>query len=184
MGQQREATLAAAADALVPPSKSARIAQLIEGQGGGRELAIKARRRERRRRSPGARSTSGRESARDDAGRRRREGLRETLDKLKDKLGSGDRAVRSRRRQGVADRGVTADLTAKVKAGDLVNHVARQIGGKGGRPDMAGRRDRSRGLPAALASVRVWVDSAGRRFERPPTTEKEISCCCGRLSTR
>jgi alanyl-tRNA synthetase len=55
--------------------------------------------------------------------------------------------------------GVTADLTAKVKAGDLVNHVARQVGGKGGgRPDMAqaGGSDPA-ALPAALASVEAWV---------------------------
>jgi len=56
--------------------------------------------------------------------------------------------------------GVTADATAKVKAGELVNHVAQQVGGKGGgRADMAqaGGTDPS-GLPAALASVRGWVE--------------------------
>jgi len=56
--------------------------------------------------------------------------------------------------------GVTADATAKVKAGELVNHVAQQVGGKGGgRPDMAqaGGTDPS-GLPAALASVGGWVE--------------------------
>ena len=53
----------------------------------------------------------------------------------------------------------TPDLTAKVKAGELVNHVAKQVGGKGGgRPDMAqaGGTDPSQ-LPAALASVPDWV---------------------------
>jgi len=87
-------------------------------------------------------------------------GLRETLDKLKDKLGSAAivlSAVVDGKVSLIA--GVTADLTAKVKAGELVNHVARQVGGKGGgRPDMAqaGGTDPA-GLPAALASVRDWV---------------------------
>ena len=65
--------------------------------------------------------------------------LRETLDKLKDKLKSGVvvlAAVDDGKVKLIA--GVTADLTAKVKAGELVNFVARQVGGKGGgRPDMA-----------------------------------------------
>ncbi|MFP5391794.1 MAG: Rne/Rng family ribonuclease [Gammaproteobacteria bacterium] len=55
--------------------------------------------------------------------------------------------------------GVTADATAKVKAGELVNFVAQKVGGKGGgRPDMAqaGGTDPS-GLPAALAGVAEWV---------------------------
>jgi alanyl-tRNA synthetase len=57
--------------------------------------------------------------------------------------------------------GVTADLTAKVKAGELVNHVALQVGGKGGgRPDMAqaGGTDPA-GLPKALESVPAFVKS-------------------------
>ena len=57
--------------------------------------------------------------------------------------------------------GVTKDATGKVKAGELVNFVAQQVGGKGGgRPDMAqaGGSDASK-LPAALASVRAWVES-------------------------
>jgi alanyl-tRNA synthetase len=57
--------------------------------------------------------------------------------------------------------GVTADLTGKVKAGELVNHVAQQVGGKGGgRPDMAqaGGTDPAK-LPEALASVRGWVEA-------------------------
>jgi alanyl-tRNA synthetase len=55
--------------------------------------------------------------------------------------------------------GVTNDLTATVKAGELVNFVAQQVGGKGGgRADMAqaGGTDSSK-LPAALGSVRDWV---------------------------
>jgi alanyl-tRNA synthetase len=56
--------------------------------------------------------------------------------------------------------GVTADLTGKVKAGELVNMVARQVGGKGGgRADMAqaGGSDPAQ-LLVALASVRAWVE--------------------------
>ncbi|MHB9100896.1 MAG: alanine--tRNA ligase [Sulfuricella sp.] len=89
--------------------------------------------------------------------------LRETLDKLKDKLKSAAivlAAVEGGKVTLIA--GVTADLTAKVKAGELVNFVAQQVGGKGGgRPDMAqaGGTEPDK-LPAALASVRDWV--AGR----------------------
>jgi alanyl-tRNA synthetase len=56
--------------------------------------------------------------------------------------------------------GVTADLTAKVKAGELVNFVAQQVGGKGGgRPDMAQAGGTEPGkLPAALQSVQGWVE--------------------------
>ncbi len=89
--------------------------------------------------------------------------LRETLDKLKDKLKSAAivlAAVEGDKVTLIA--GVTADLTAKVKAGELVNFVAQQVGGKGGgRPDMAQAGGTEPGkLPAALASVRDWV--AGR----------------------
>jgi len=86
--------------------------------------------------------------------------LRETLDKLKDKLKSAAVVLAS-----VSDgkvsliAGVTSDLTGKVKAGELVNFVAQQVGGKGGgRPDMAqaGGTDAA-ALPAALASVAGWV---------------------------
>ena len=55
--------------------------------------------------------------------------------------------------------GVTADTLGKVKAGELVNFVARQVGGKGGgKPDMAmaGGTDASK-LGAALQSVQAWV---------------------------
>src|SRR5262249_46762322 len=87
--------------------------------------------------------------------------LRETLDKLKDRLKSAAIVL------GAADggkvaliAGVTTDLTGKITAGELVNHVAQQVGGKGGgRADMAqaggnlpGRR------PEALASVRSWIE--------------------------
>lgn len=86
--------------------------------------------------------------------------LRETLDKLKDKLKSAAillAAVKDGKVSLVA--GVTPDLTAKLKAGELVNFVAQQVGGKGGgRPDMAqaGGTDAA-ALPAALASVEAWV---------------------------
>ena len=86
--------------------------------------------------------------------------LRETLDKLKDKLKTAAivlAAVEGGKVQLAA--GVTADSTAKVKAGELVNFVAQQVGGKGGgKPDMAmaGGTDASK-LDAALASVRGWV---------------------------
>ena len=56
--------------------------------------------------------------------------------------------------------GVTADLTGKVKAGELVNFVAQQVGGKGGgRPDMAqaGGTDPAK-LNDALQSVKPWVE--------------------------
>ncbi|MCK6419310.1 MAG: alanine--tRNA ligase [Aquabacterium sp.] len=86
--------------------------------------------------------------------------LRETLDKLKDKLKTAAivlAAVDGDKVQLAA--GVTADSTARVKAGELVNFVAQQVGGKGGgKPDMAmaGGTDASR-LPQALASVAGWV---------------------------
>jgi alanyl-tRNA synthetase len=87
--------------------------------------------------------------------------LRETMDKLKDKLKSAVillSAVNDGKVSLIA--GVTADLTGKVKAGELVNFVAQQVGGKGGgRPDMAqaGGTDAA-ALPAALASVQSWVE--------------------------
>jgi alanyl-tRNA synthetase len=86
--------------------------------------------------------------------------LRETMDKLKDKLKTAAivlAAVDGNKVQIAA--GVTADSVGKVKAGELVNFVAQQVGGKGGgKPDMAmaGGTDAS-GLPKALASVQAWV---------------------------
>lgn len=86
--------------------------------------------------------------------------LRETMDKLKDKLKSAAIVLASVNDGKVSlAAGVTADLTAKIKAGDLVNFVAQQVGGKGGgKPDMAmaGGTDASQ-LPSALASVKDWV---------------------------
>ena len=86
--------------------------------------------------------------------------LRETVDKLKDKLKKAAivlAAVDGDKVQLAA--GVTQAETARVKAGELVNFVARQVGGKGGgKPDMAmaGGTD-AQALPAALASVQAWV---------------------------
>ena len=83
------------------------------------------------------------------------------MDKLKDKLKSAAivlAAVEGGKVTLIA--GVTADLTDRVKAGELVNFVAQQVGGKGGgRADMAqaGGTDPSK-LPEALASVRGWVE--------------------------
>jgi len=86
--------------------------------------------------------------------------LRDTMDKLKDKLKSAAIVLAS-----VADgkvsliAGVTADHTARVKAGELVNFVAQQVGGKGGgRPDMAqAGGTQPENLAAALAGVKDWV---------------------------
>ncbi|EJN10067.1 alanine--tRNA ligase [Herbaspirillum sp. YR522] len=86
--------------------------------------------------------------------------LRETMDKLKDKLKSAAivlAAVKDGKVSLIA--GVTADATGRVKAGELVNFVAQQVGGKGGgRADMAqaGGTDPS-GLPGALQGVAEWV---------------------------
>ncbi len=88
--------------------------------------------------------------------------LRETMDKLKDKLKTAVivlGVVQGDKVQVAA--GVTADTTAKVKAGELVNFVAGQLGGKGGgKPDMAmaGGTEPAK-LGAALASVQAWVQA-------------------------
>lgn len=86
--------------------------------------------------------------------------LRETMDKLKDKLKSAAIVLASVNDGKVSlAAGVTPDLIGKIKAGELVNFVAQQVGGKGGgKPDMAmaGGTDTNK-LPAALASVKDWV---------------------------
>ncbi len=165
--QAQEATIAAAAAALKAPVAEieARITQLIESaKASERELAkLKAK----------LASSAGEDlagSAIDVKGAKvlaaildgaDAKNLRETLDRLKDKLKSAAivlSAVSDGKVTLIA--GVTADLTAKVKAGELVNHVAQQVGGKGGgRPDMAqaGGTDPA-GLPAALRSVAGWVE--------------------------
>jgi alanyl-tRNA synthetase len=86
--------------------------------------------------------------------------LREAMDKLKDKLGSAAIVLASGAGGKVSlIAGVTADLTGRLKAGELVNMVAQQVGGKGGgRPDMAqAGGTQPENLPAALASVADWV---------------------------
>ena len=86
--------------------------------------------------------------------------LRDTMDKLKDKLKTAAivlAAVEGDKVQIAA--GVTADSVGRIKAGELVNFVAQQVGGKGGgKPDMAmaGGTDASK-LAGALASVQAWV---------------------------
>src|SRR5260221_417375 len=87
-------------------------------------------------------------------------GLRDTMDQVKNKLKSGIivlAVVEGDKVQIAA--GVTADLIAKYKAGELVNHVAQQVGGKGGgKPDMAmAGGTNAAGLGAALESVKSWV---------------------------
>jgi alanyl-tRNA synthetase len=87
-------------------------------------------------------------------------GLRDALDQVKNKLKSGVivLAVVDGEKVQIAA-GVTADLVGQFKAGELVNHVARQVGGKGGgKPDMAmAGGTNPAGLAAALASVQAWV---------------------------
>jgi alanyl-tRNA synthetase len=86
--------------------------------------------------------------------------LRDSLDKVKERMGSGVALLAS-----VADgkvsliAGVTKDLTGKVKAGELVNFVAQQVGGKGGgRPDMAQAGGTNpAALKEALLSVEGWL---------------------------
>jgi alanyl-tRNA synthetase len=86
--------------------------------------------------------------------------LRDTMDKLKDKLKTAVivlAAVEGDKVQIAA--GVTADSTGKIKAGELVNFVALQVGGKGGgKADMAmaGGTEPAK-IDAALASVQAWV---------------------------
>ena len=86
--------------------------------------------------------------------------LRETMDKLKDKLKTAAIVLASVSEGKVSlIAGVTADSTGKIKAGELVNFVAQQVGGKGGgRPDMAQAGGTNpAALPAALAAVNDWV---------------------------
>ncbi len=89
--------------------------------------------------------------------------LRSMVDQLKDRLKSGIVLLAACSADGKISvvGGVTADLSGKVRAGDLVGFVAAQIGGKGGgRPDMAmgGGTDQA-ALAGALAGVRAWVEA-------------------------
>ena len=86
--------------------------------------------------------------------------LRETLDRLKDKLGSAAIVLGTTKDEKVSlVAGVTKDQTNRIKAGDLVNVVATQVGGKGGgRPDMAqAGGNNPAALDQALKSVPDWV---------------------------
>jgi alanyl-tRNA synthetase len=88
--------------------------------------------------------------------------LRDTVDQLKQKLGTAAVVLATVNGDKVnLAAGVTRDAIGRLKAGDLVNHVAVQVGGKGGgRPDMAmaGGNDPA-ALDGALASVKEWVRS-------------------------
>jgi len=165
--QAQEATIAAAAAALKAPASEieAKIAQLIDNaRAAERELAkLKVK-------LATSAGTDLAASAVDVGGAKvlavsldgaDLKTLRETMDKLKDRLGSAA-IVLSAVNEGKVTliAGVTADLTAKIKAGDLVNHVAQQVGGKGGgRPDMAQAGGTNpAALPAALTSVKTWVE--------------------------
>ncbi len=90
--------------------------------------------------------------------------LRDTVDQLKNKLGSAVIVLGAVAGEKVSlTAGVTPDLIKQVKAGDLVKHVAQQVGGKGGgRPDMAqAGGTEPAALDAALASVKEWVEERG-----------------------
>jgi alanyl-tRNA synthetase len=165
--QAQEATIAAAASALRAPAAEigAKIAQLMESaKAAERELAkLKGKLASSAGDdlAGGAIDVKGAKVLAATLDGADLKTLRETMDKLKNKLGRAAIVLSS-----VADgkvtliAGVTADLMSQVKAGELVNHVARQVGGKGGgRPDMAqaGGTDPA-GLPAALASVKAWVE--------------------------
>lgn len=86
--------------------------------------------------------------------------LRDTMDKLKDKMKTAVIVLTAVDGDKVnIAAGVTADTVGKVKAGELANFVAQQVGGKGGgKPDMAmAGGTNPAALPAALASVQAWV---------------------------
>jgi len=89
--------------------------------------------------------------------------LRSMVDQLKDRLKSAVVLLAARSADGKISLvgGVTADLSGKIKAGDLVGFVATQVGGKGGgRPDMAMGGGTDLGaLSGALASVKAWAES-------------------------
>ena len=88
--------------------------------------------------------------------------LRDTVDQLKNKLGSAVIVLGAVVGEKVSlTAGVTPDLIKQVKAGDLVKHVAEQVGGKGGgRPDMAqAGGTEPAALDGALASVKNWIEA-------------------------
>ena len=86
--------------------------------------------------------------------------LRDSVDQLKNKLGTSVIVLATVSDDKVSMvAGVSKDLTGKIKAGQLVNMIAEQVGGKGGgRPDMAmAGGTESSALPEALESVETWV---------------------------
>ena len=89
--------------------------------------------------------------------------LRDTVDRMKDKLVSGVVVLAATDPAGKVSVavGVTKDLTGRLKAGDLVNSIAAQVGGKGGgRPDFAQAGGTNpAALDGALAGVSDWVES-------------------------
>ena len=88
--------------------------------------------------------------------------LRDTVDQLKNKLGTAAVILASVEDDKITlIAGVSKDITDKVRAGDLVGHVAKQVGGKGGgRPDMAqGGGNQPENLSTALDSVVSWINS-------------------------
>ena len=88
--------------------------------------------------------------------------LRDTVDQLKNKLGTAAVILASVEDDKITlIAGVSKDITDKIRAGDLVGHVATQVGGKGGgRPDMAqGGGNQPENLSAALDSVVSWINS-------------------------
>ena len=88
--------------------------------------------------------------------------LRDTVDQLKNKLGTSVILLSSVDGDKITlIAGVSKDATDRIRAGDLVGHVAAQVGGKGGgRPDMAqGGGNQPEKLSAALDSVSSWISS-------------------------
>jgi alanyl-tRNA synthetase len=166
--QAREAMMAAAASALKVPAEEMepRVAQLIESAKAAEKEIAKLRGAARARQAGrgdrrGDAHRQGREGARSGAGRRRRDRHAGDLDKVKDRMQSGI-AVLATVNDGKVSliAGVTKDLTGRIKAGELVNHVAQQVGGKGGgRPDMAqAGGTNAAALPDALRSIEPWLE--------------------------
>ncbi|NQY26512.1 MAG: alanine--tRNA ligase [Piscirickettsiaceae bacterium] len=88
--------------------------------------------------------------------------LRDTVDQLKNKLGTAAIILSSIEGDKITlIAGVTKDVTNKIRAGDLVSHIAALVGGKGGgRPDMAqGGGTQPENLNSALDSVNDWIQS-------------------------
>jgi alanyl-tRNA synthetase len=89
--------------------------------------------------------------------------LRDTVDRMKDKLGTAVVVLGAATKDGKVRlaAGVTKNATDRIKAGDLIREVAGQVGGKGGgRPDFAqAGGDDPAALDQALASVGTWIES-------------------------